>query len=114
MTDFRKLVLLHTKTDTAKKLVPYLYTVFHSDQEVFRCLAGVPNETDQKRILNYLEKPYTSHPEYFIRTYYFYRLTLQHPKYKKYMMQNNFSLLPTSDIAKCLLVLFAKRQNYQK
>lgn len=73
----------------------------------------VPNETDQKRILNYLEKPYTSHPEYFIRTYYFYRLTLQHPKYKKYMMQNNFSLLPASDIAKCLLVLFAKKQNYQ-
>ena len=39
MTDFRKLVLLHTKTDTAKKLVSYLYNTYHSDQEVFRCLA---------------------------------------------------------------------------
>ena len=114
MTDFRKLVLLHTKTDTAKKLVPYLYAALHSDQEVFRCLAGVPNEKDQQRLLKYIQKPYIKNPETFIRTYYFYRLTAQHPKYKKYMMQNNFSLLPTSDIAKCLLVLFAKKQNYQK
>ena len=57
MTDFRKLVLLHTKTDTAKKLVPYLYTAFHSDQDVFRCLVGVPNEKDQQWLLKYIQKP---------------------------------------------------------
>jgi hypothetical protein len=30
------------------------------------------------------------------------------------MIKNNFSLLPTSDIAKCLLVLFAKKTKLSK